>query len=102
MQTSKIIYKMVEATEPLYDKIFVDTGITPQSVNYENFTRIIQFLKLDSVDFKKEFDKYMSTYQPYSELSQEEIVVGKEALQQKYLNLFPKYKGLEKYNLAFI
>lgn len=43
MATTKIIYKLVEATEPLYDSILKDTGISTESVNYENFTKIIGF-----------------------------------------------------------
>jgi len=69
MKATKIIYKLVEATDPLYDKILNDTGITPQSVNYENHTRIIGLVKLDSVDFKKEFENLMSTYKPFSDFS---------------------------------
>ena len=44
----------------------------------------------------------MSTYKPFSDFSQEEVIVGSDALKQKYLNLFPTYKGLERYNLAFV
>jgi len=69
MKATKIIYKLVEATDPLYDKILNDDGITPQSVNYENHTRIIGLVKLDSVDFKKEIEKLMSTYKPFSDFS---------------------------------
>jgi hypothetical protein len=102
MALTKIIYKLVDASEPLYDNLLKDTGITPESVRYEKFTKIIGFVKLDGIDFKKEFETLMSTYKPFSDFSQEEVVVGSEALKQKYLHLFPKYKGLEKYNLAFI
>ncbi len=102
MEMTKIIYKLVEATEPLYDNLLKDTGITPESVAYEKFTKIIGFLRLDGIDFKKEFDTLMSTYKPFSDFSQEEVVVGADAIKQKYLHLFPKYKGLEKYNCAFV
>ena len=44
MKATNIIFKLVEATEPLYDKIFKDTGITAKSVNYENYTKIIDLL----------------------------------------------------------
>ena len=102
MKATNIIYKLVDATEPLYDKILNDTGITPQSVHYENHTKIIGFLKLDGSDFQKNFDNLMSTYKPLSDFAQEEIVMGKEALQEKYLHLYPKYKGLQKYNLGLV
>lgn len=94
--------KLVDATEPLYDSILRDTGIGAEAVNYENFTKIIGFMRLDGIDFKKDFETLMSTYKPFSDVSQEEVVVGSEALQKKYLHLFPKYKGLQKYNLAFV
>ena len=102
MAATKIIYKLVEATEPLYDSLLKDTGISTESVNYENFTKIIGLVKLDSINFKKEFDTLMSTYKPFSDFSQEEVVVGADALKQKYLHLFPKYKGLERYNVGFV
>jgi len=44
----------------------------------------------------------MSTYKPLSDFAQEELVIGREALQQKYLHLYPKYKGLQKYNLGLV
>jgi hypothetical protein len=69
MALTKIIYKLVEATEPLYDNLLKDTGITPESVRYEKFTKIIGFMKLDGIDFKKEFDTLMSTYKPFSDFS---------------------------------
>jgi hypothetical protein len=80
MAATKIIYKLVEATEPLYDSLLRDTGISTESVNYENFTKIIGLVKLDSINFKKEFDTLMSTYKPFSDFSQEEVVVGADAL----------------------
>jgi len=69
MKATQIIYKLVDATEPLYDNILKDTGITAESVNYENHTRIIGLLKLDGIDFKKEFETLMSTYKPFSDFS---------------------------------
>jgi hypothetical protein len=80
MATTKIIYKLVEATDPLYDSLLKDTGISTESVNYENFTKIIGLVKLDGIDFKKEFDTLMSTYKPFSDFSEEEVVVGTDAL----------------------
>jgi hypothetical protein len=80
MALTKIIYKLVDATEPLYDNLLKDTGITPESVRYEKFTKIIGFMKLDGIDFKKEFETLMSTYKPFSDFSQEEVVVGTEAM----------------------
>ena len=102
MKATQIIYKLVDATEPLYDAILRDTGIGCEAVNYENFTKIIGLVRLDGIDFRKEYDKLMETYKPFSDFAQEEVVIGNEALNQKYLHLFPKYKGLQKYNLAFV
>jgi hypothetical protein len=64
-------------------------------------TRQVAFLKLDGLDIKKEFDKMMETWGPISKLAQEEIIVGHEGIKQNVLNMFPKYKGLERYNVAF-
>jgi hypothetical protein len=55
------------------------------------------------LDIKKEFDKLMETYRPYSEIAQEEVVLGAENLHKQYTHLWDgKYKGLSRYNLAFI
>ena len=81
MKATNIIYKLVDATEPLYDNILKDTGISAESVNYENHTKIIGLLQLDDKDFKKAFDDLMSIYKPLSDFAQEEIVMGREALQ---------------------
>lgn len=35
MKQTKQIFKLVDATEPLYDSLMVATGITPESVNYD-------------------------------------------------------------------
>jgi len=87
----------------LYDSILKETGISPESVAYQNFTKIIGFLRLDGIDLKKDFDQMMLTYGPYSQLSQEEVILGHENIMKKYLHLFShKYKGLSKYNVAFI
>lgn len=45
----------------------------------------------------------MITYKPFSEIAQEEVVVGHDDVFKKYVHLWAdKYKGLKKYNLAFV
>ena len=66
MKQSQQISKLVDATEPLYDSLLKATGITPESVNYDKETKILGFVKLDGLDYKKEFDKLMLTYSPFS------------------------------------
>jgi hypothetical protein len=51
MATTKIIAKLVDACEPLYENILKDTGIGAEAVNYQNFTKIIGFVKLDGINF---------------------------------------------------
>ena len=103
MGVTKLNFKLIDATEPLYDSILKSTGISAESVNYENFTKIIGFMRLDGLDLKKEFDKLMETYGPYSDIAKEEVVLGAENLHKQYTHLWDsKYKGLSRYNLAFI
>ena len=60
-------------------------------------------MKLDGLDIKKEFDKLMLTYGPFSDIAKEEVILGSENLLKKYVGLYqPKYKGLLKYNVAFV
>lgn len=41
MGVTKLNFKLIDATEPLYDSILEATGISTQSVAYEKFTKII-------------------------------------------------------------
>jgi len=69
VQQTKISFKLIDATEPLYAKILQDTGITPESVNYETHTRQIGLLRLDGLDIKKEYEKMMVGWGPISKLA---------------------------------
>lgn len=69
MKATNIIYKLVDATEPLYDQILKETGIGAKNVNYENHTKIIGLLQLDDSNFQKAFDDLMSTYKPLSDFA---------------------------------
>jgi len=69
MKATNIIYKLVDATEPLYDQILKDTGIGAKNVNYENHTKIIGLLQLGDSNFQKAFDDLMSTYKPLSDFA---------------------------------
>jgi hypothetical protein len=80
MGVTKLNFKLIDATEPLYESIMQATGITKESVNYENFTKIIGFMKLEGLDIKKEFDDIMKSYGPFSDIAQEEVVLGAEKL----------------------
>lgn len=103
MGITKLNFKLIDATEPLYESIMQATGITKESVNYENHTKIIGLMKLEGLDIKKEFEEMMKSYGPFSDIAQEEVVLGAEKLQKQYTHLWTnKYKGLLKYNLAFI
>lgn len=103
MGVTKQNFKLIDATAPLYEAILKSTGISAESVNYENFTKIIGFMRLDGIDTKKEFDKLMETYGPYSDIAKEEVILGAENLHKKYTHLWSsKYKNLAKYNLAFV
>jgi len=39
--------------------------------------------------------------QPLLNISKAEVIFGKEAMQEKGLKHFPKYKNLEKYQIMF-
>lgn len=69
MGVTKLNFKLIDATEPLYDSILKDTGIGAANVQYDNQTKIVGLLKLDGIDIKKQFDKLMSTYKPMSDIS---------------------------------
>ena len=52
-------------------------------------------LRFEGMDVGKEFEGYMKTYRPYAELLNEEVIVGYENLEKRYLHLYPKYEGLK-------
>ena len=93
--------KLIDATEILYDNMLKETGITPESIDYDKNAKIVGLLPFASTDPKKEFDEYMETYRPFGEACQEEIIFGKDEVFQRYISKFPKYKGLLKYNSSF-
>jgi D-amino-acid dehydrogenase len=37
-------------------------------------------MRLDDINIKKEFDTLMKTYRPFSEIAQEEVILGKDNL----------------------
>lgn len=58
MYQTKSNLKLIELTEKLIDQMIVETGITPQSFNYENDTTFVGFTYLEGIDMKKEAEKY--------------------------------------------
>lgn len=93
--------KLIDLQETLMDKLLVDTGIDPKSFNYEKDTFIVSFDLLKGFDMKKAYDEYMVNQAPYSKVMHDEVLFGKELLFNKVLQYFPKYKNLEKYQIAF-
>lgn len=91
-----------DAADKLYHKFLDETGIPPESFNFETNKKLLQVYMLPGIDLKKSFDKYMSTYGPFAEIGKEETFYGNDVVKEKYGKYFPNYKGLLKYNFALI
>ena len=77
-----------------------DTGITPESIHYDKGTKTLGLLPFRGTS--KDFEEYMKRYSPYADIVNEEVIMGHEEVYNKYLHLFKKYKGLQRYNCAFV
>jgi hypothetical protein len=47
---------MMDACEHLYDSIIKETGITAESFDYDNKSKIISFTNLNGINTQKDFE----------------------------------------------
>ena len=71
-------------------------------INYELDTYTIGLIKLNGYDIYKEVENYLKDYGPYAALLSDRPIIGTKAMYDEVFNKFPKYKGLQKYDMAFI
>ena len=55
---------------------------------------------LDRINKQKSYETYMKNYGVYSKAVFETEFYGKQAMSE-FLSLFPKYTGLERYDIGF-
>ena len=55
---------------------------------------------LDRINKQKSYETYMKNYGVYSKAVFETELYGKQAMSE-FLSLFPKYTGLERYDIGF-
>eukprot|EP00347_Sterkiella_histriomuscorum_P006186 403353731 len=96
------IMKLNDLQELLMDQLLISTGITPQSINYENDAVSYAFDVLKGIDVKKAYEEYQKIMPVLPHGAKQEIVFGKEELQERVFKHFPKYTGLLKYHLAIV
>lgn len=89
---TKVTYenmKLLDLQELLIDKLFEHTGITHESVNYENDAKCMILVELDGIDKSKAFDEYVKNLPVLPEGTVgREIIFGKQALLDTCLKPF--------------
>lgn len=81
--------RLLDLQELLIDKLFVHTGITHESVNYENDAKSMTLVELDGIDKAKAFDEYVKKLPVLPEGTiGREVIFGKQALLDTCLKHF--------------
>lgn len=94
--------KLIDQQEVLIDKLFVDTGITHESVNYENDAKMYTFVQLSGFDKQKAYAEYLKTLPLLPpEITSRETIFGQEALTEQVTKHYPNYK-LSKFDMAIV
>lgn len=95
--------KLLDLQELLIDKLFVQTGITHESVNYENDAKSMTLVELDGIDKAKAYEEYVKKLPILPEGTVgRELVFGKQALFETCLKHYQKYNSMHRFDLGII